>query len=80
SEVTVTLRDGRVLSSGDIHARGWPEAPMDLSEVEAKFHAMSGRLPDARKSAIWDMRARLLEPEARFGDLLALLHAPVNQP
>ena len=79
SDVTLTLRDGRVVSSGDVHARGGPEVPMALSEVEAKFHAMSGRLPDSRKAAIWAMRARLLDPDALFSEVLALLHAPADQ-
>jgi len=80
SDVTLTLRDGRLLNSGDVHARGGPEAPMALPEVEAKFHAMSGALPDRRKAAIWAMRARLMDPEVRFAELLALLYAPVDQP
>ncbi|MFL4472140.1 MmgE/PrpD family protein [Tateyamaria armeniaca] len=79
SDVTLTLRDGRVLASGDAHARGGPEAPMTLAEVEAKFHAMSGALPETRKRAIWGMRAKLLDPTTRFGDLLSLLHAPADQ-
>ena len=79
SDVTLTLRDGRVVASGDVHARGGPEAPMALAEVEAKFHAMSGALPKSRKSTIWAMRARMLEPDTRFCELLALLHAPVDQ-
>jgi len=79
SDVTLTLRDGRVLKSGDVHARGGPESPMALSEVARKFHGMSGALPQSRKSAIWDMRARLMQPGTRFGALLALLHAPVDQ-
>ena len=78
SDVTVTHADGRVLSSGDVHARGGPEAPMSLNEVETKFHAMSGRLSEVRKAAIWDMRAQLLHPKTRFGDLLDLLRDPVG--
>ncbi len=78
SDVTVTHVDGRVLSSGDVHARGGPEAPMPLSEVETKFHAMSGGLSEHRKAAIWDMRARMLRPETRFGDLLGLLRGSVG--
>ena len=79
SDVTLTLRDGRVLNSGDVHARGGPEAPMPLAEVETKFHAMSGALSETRKTAIWNMRAQMLRPETRFDDLLALLHGPIDQ-
>jgi 2-methylcitrate dehydratase PrpD len=41
SDVTLTLADGRTLTSGDVHARGGPEAPLSLSEIEAKFHLMA---------------------------------------
>ncbi len=80
SDVRLTLNDGRVVESGDVHARGGPESPMALAEVEAKFHAMSGRLKDSRKSAIWAMRARLQEPDVPFSDLLELLHPGVDAP
>ncbi|WP_299730398.1 MmgE/PrpD family protein [uncultured Tateyamaria sp.] len=78
SDVTLHLRDGRTLASGDVHARGGPEAPMSLEEVEAKFHAISGPLPKARRDAIWDMRAQMLRPGTRFADLLAQLHDPIS--
>lgn len=74
SDVTVTLRDGRTLASGEVNARGGPEAPMDLSEIEAKFHVMAHALPEPRRHAIWDMRARLLQPETGFKDLAQLVH------
>ena len=73
SDVTVRLRDGRVLQSGDVHARGGPEAPMTLAEVEAKFHAIASNLPATRRSAIWAMRARMADETMPFTDLLALL-------
>jgi hypothetical protein len=73
----VTLTDGRVIETGDVHARGGPEAPMAMDEVEAKFHVMAAALPDERRAAIWAMRARLLEPDARFSELLDLIHGGV---
>jgi len=78
SDVTLTLTDGRVLSSGDVHARGGPEAPMEMSEIEAKFHLMAERVPQSRRAAIWTMRDRLLHPDARFSELLTLITDPVE--
>lgn len=73
SDVTVHTHDGRVLQSGDVHARGGPEAPMALAEVEAKFHLMAAPLAHDRRAALWEMRARLLQPDAQFSELLALV-------
>jgi 2-methylcitrate dehydratase PrpD len=77
SQLVVTLTDGRVIETGDVHARGGPEAPMAMDEVEAKFHVMAAALPNERRAAIWAMRARLLEPDARFSELLDLIHGGV---
>ena len=73
SDVTLTLKDGRSFHSGDVHARGGPEAPMELAEVEAKFFNFCAALPQARSKAIWKARARLLEPEIKFTEILSLL-------
>lgn len=78
SHVTLTLTDGRTFASGDVHARGGPEAPMDLSEVEAKFHLMAQALPAARRNAIWAMRTQLQDPDSRFADLLTLITTPIE--
>lgn len=74
SDVTVHTHDGRVLPSGDVHARGGPEAPMTMAEIEAKFHVMAAPLSASRRAALWDMQSRLLEPDAKFSELLALIH------
>lgn len=79
SDVTVRLRDGRVLHSGDVNARGGPEAPMSLEEIRDKLHAMAhGVLPEQRISALWDMRSALLRPESTFRDLAALVCPPCH--
>jgi 2-methylcitrate dehydratase PrpD len=79
SDVTVHTRDGRALHSGDIHARGGPEAPLSMAEVEAKFHIMAAPLPVARRTALWSMQNRLLQPDATFGEVLALIHPGVEE-
>lgn len=80
SDVTVMLKDGRTLESGDIHARGGPEAPMALEEVATKFRGMASALPSARVEALLQMRERLLQPETTFEDLAQLVRAPVEDP
>ncbi|MEM7211400.1 MAG: MmgE/PrpD family protein [Pseudomonadota bacterium] len=80
SDVTITLADGSQLASGDVNARGGPEAPMGLHEVEDKFQTMAASLPRARRAALWDMRARLLQPDAKFEELAELVRPPIGTP
>jgi 2-methylcitrate dehydratase PrpD len=78
SDVTVTLTNGATLDSGVVHARGGPEAPMSMDEIEAKFDVMAAVLPSPRRAAIWDLRQRLLDPDTKFNDLLALVHPQIG--
>ena len=78
SDVTVHLKDGTALPSGDVIARGGPEAPMSVGEIEAKFLSMTSALPEGRRAAIWAMRERLRTPGVAFSELLNLIHAPVE--
>ena len=80
SDVTVELKDGRRLASGDVNARGGSEAPMEMHEVEAKFHIMASALPEPRRRAIWEMREQLMQPEAKFEELARLVRAPMEKP
>ncbi|MEO3413193.1 MmgE/PrpD family protein [Roseovarius sp. CAU 1744] len=74
SDVEVTLTDGQVLCSGDVHARGGPEAPMSDQEVRQKLHHMAGAtLPVDRVDALWAMRDGLLEPGRKFTQLARLV-------
>ncbi len=74
SDIEVTLNEGTVLKSGDMNARGGPEAPMSDAEVREKLHFMAGRvLPPARINALWDMRDALLDPGFKFSSLGALV-------
>ncbi len=78
SDVRVHTTDGRVLASGDVHARGGPEAPISSDEIESKFHIMAAALSAERRAALWSMQGRLLESEAVFSELLALTHPKVG--
>ncbi|WP_299657138.1 MmgE/PrpD family protein [uncultured Tateyamaria sp.] len=78
SDVTVELSDGTRIASGDVHARGGPEAPMQMQEVEDKFHIMAAPLSEPRRSAVWAMRERLMQPGVTFSELALLVRAPVE--
>ncbi|MEO0566164.1 MAG: MmgE/PrpD family protein [Pseudomonadota bacterium] len=74
SDIEVVLRDGRRISSGDVHATGGPEAWRTDAEVEEKFHLFcEGVLPKQQAKAIWKMRARLLEEDCLFSELAELV-------
>ena len=78
SDVTVTLKDGRQVASGDVNARGGPEGPLALHEIEAKFHTIAAAVPPGRRSALWDIRARLLQPGATFEELASLVRPAIG--
>ena len=49
SDVTITLKDGRVLESGPTEADGDPESPLPIEDIHAKFHTLAS--PVIGKSA-----------------------------
>ncbi|MFT5504473.1 MAG: 2-methylcitrate dehydratase PrpD [Gammaproteobacteria bacterium] len=75
ADVVVTLTDGRVLESGDVHARGGPESPMERDEVIAKFVEFSTPiLGIERTEKIRDATLGLVKPGSQFSDLAYLLY------
>lgn len=78
SDVSVELNDGTVLKSGDVHARGGPEAPMTSDEILEKFLIMTSRLDSERQGALWSMTERLLDPDFKFSDLIDLATGTVE--
>jgi 2-methylcitrate dehydratase PrpD len=77
ADVTVTLTDGTHYHTGEVEARGGPEAPLSLEEVQAKLHLFAEPLlGKPRTDALWRMRKRLTEPDAAFADLIALVTPP----
>jgi len=68
------MKDGRRLQSGDIAARGGPDAWMSDDEVKEKFDIFTRKvLSKDRAEAIWNMRDRLLEPDAKLSELMTLI-------
>ncbi len=81
SDVTLTLRDGRVMSSGDVNARGGPEDPLSEQEIRDKLFRMAGAaLSGGRIAAIWQMREGLLDPACKFSQLAGLIHPATDGP
>lgn len=74
ADVAITTQDGRVLASGDVHARGGPEAPMTRAEVIEKFMEFaSPTLGEPRAAAIRDAVLGLTQKGSHFSDLSALI-------
>ncbi len=79
SDVNITLSDGRRLESGDVHARGGPEAPMSAEEIKEKFHTMTREaLPDLRSAQIVSASGAILEEGAPFTLLSDLVYPPAE--
>ncbi len=75
SDVEITLMDGQVLASGDVHASGGPERPFDEARIVAKFHEFADpALGVARAVALRDTCLALTRPGSRFADLAAHLY------
>jgi 2-methylcitrate dehydratase PrpD len=70
ADVQITTKDGRVLESGDTHARGGPEAPMSRDEVIEKFMEFATpSLGVTRAAAIRDATLGLMRPDSQLSDL-----------
>ncbi|MEM7089805.1 MAG: MmgE/PrpD family protein [Pseudomonadota bacterium] len=75
ADVTITLTDGRVLHSGDVHARGGPEAPMDEGEIIDKFMEFAKPvLGPTRADAVCHAVLGLQRPGSSFSDLGQLIY------
>jgi 2-methylcitrate dehydratase PrpD len=81
ADVQISTTDGRMLDSGDVNARGGPEAPLSPEDNIAKYREFAGPvLGDQRAEAIRDRILGLTAPESRFADLAALLYEPPVSP
>ena len=74
ADVVMTLADGRLLESGDVHARGGPESPLNRSEVIEKYMEFATpSLGQERAGKIRDAVLALVEPDSRYADLGELI-------
>ena len=75
ADLDLVLHDGRVLSSGDTHARGGPERPFDRAEIVAKFHEFADPVLGVdRALALRDAVLGLTRADSRFGDVAQHLY------
>ncbi len=78
ADVEITTSDGRILTSGDVNARGGPEAPLDKEDVMKKFHQYASPVIGDKRAE--DISATILswtKPGSRYADLANLIYAPV---
>lgn len=77
ADVIVTTHGGERFASGDVHARGGPEAPISREDVIEKFMAFaSPAIGETRAAAIRDATLGLLQTDANFSSLASLLFDP----
>ena len=75
ADVQIETADGRLLDSGDVHARGGPEAPFSEVDIVAKYMEFAAPvLGEARATAIRSAILGLTDAGSRFSDLTALLY------
>ncbi len=80
ADVTIRLTDGRELHSGDVHARGGPEAPFSPQDVIGKYMEFAVPVLGAKRAAaIRDGVFALLRPGSRFAALSELLYGPPRE-
>lgn len=78
ADVTLHLSDGKILYSGQVNARGGPDAPLSLTEVESKFHLFAAPvLGETRAADLWRMRTEILTTDHSFGNLVKLVTVPL---
>ena len=79
ADVELRLTDGRVLHSGDVHARGGPERPYGANDITNKFMEFAAPvIGDTRAAAIRDAALGLTDPGRPFSDLAQHLYEPVQ--
>jgi 2-methylcitrate dehydratase PrpD len=78
SRVTLTLKNGQTLTSGDTEALGDPENPVTEAEVKAKFHAYAEPKLGAARTDALDKAVGALGDGSGLGALQDLIFAPVQ--
>ncbi len=77
SEVTISLKDGRVLTSGATEADGDPETPLHLDEIKTKFQLFASPvIGDERSDAIIDHVLNMAKNNQSLSDLNSLIYSP----
>lgn len=75
--MTLTLKNGEKLTSGDTEALGDPENPVTEEEVKAKFHAYAGPKLGSERTAALEKAVGQLGNGEGLESLQDLIFAPV---
>jgi len=77
AEVEVRLKDGRVLTSGEVSARGDPETQFTDVEISEKFFWLAGHAAASeRLEKLHETTLELDKPGREFSDWLAQIYQP----
>ncbi len=78
ADLEITLTDGRVLPSGDTHARGGPERPFGRDEIIAKYLRFAVPvLGETRAKGLCSAVLGLTQQGSSFADVAQYLYDPV---
>ncbi|MGW1003469.1 MmgE/PrpD family protein [Streptomyces sp. NPDC002520] len=78
TRVTLTLRDGTILTSALNQPHGGPNDPLTNAEIRAKFRALTSRVVDVARSAKIEQIVLNLEEQTDLTALVELLAPPVR--
>jgi hypothetical protein len=79
ADLRIWTTDGRVLHSGDVHARGGPEAPFSRADTIGKYIEFAAPvLGNSRAAALQEGVLGLTAPGSRFAELAPLLYEPLT--
>ncbi len=77
ADVVIETVDGKTIASGDIHARGGPEVPMDRQDILDKFYDFAAPAIGKKRSArICEETLALTQPGSVYSELGRLLYSP----
>ncbi|CUK07782.1 MmgE/PrpD family protein [Ruegeria denitrificans] len=77
ADISIETTNGQVFASGDVHARGGPEAPISREEVITKYMEFTTPvIGPARAEAIRDAILGWITPGTRVSDLSPLIFDP----
>lgn len=77
ADAVIETVDGRILTSGDTHARGGPESPFSEQDICDKYDDFAGSFLDqSRSRRLRDSVLSLTDPGSRFRDVTAQLIDP----
>lgn len=80
AEVEVRLKDGQVLTSGEITARGDPETQFSDEEISEKFFWLAGHAATPeRLEKLHETTLELDKPGRKLSDWLAQIYQPVTR-